>query len=157
MAPHYLPQHYRAGETDIKNSCVIPPMGLCFEIVKQTSGGKELGIWCSNCGTRPLFARLGNLGGHKIRNRYAVHYILTSLRSWLQSLRRYWVFLPPSASSPDKFSENIKDWVINSNMNRETQLARHIQCEKHAVDHNLWWQIEHKVPCAQLKWGMGGN
>ena len=70
-------------------------MGLCFEIVKQTSGGKELGIWCSNCGTRPLFARLGNLGGHKIRNRYAVHYILTSLRSWLQSIRTYWVFLLP--------------------------------------------------------------
>ena len=29
-------------------------------------------------------------------------------------------------------------------MNRETQLARHIQCEKHAVDHNLWWQMSTK-------------
>ena len=42
-----------------------------------------------------MFARLGNLGGHKIRNRYAVHYISTSLRSWLQSRRTYWVFLLP--------------------------------------------------------------
>ena len=76
-----------------------------------------------------LDRQFGNLGEHKIRDRCAVHYILTSLRSWLQSPWTYWGFLPLSSSSPDAFSENIKDWVIKSNMNREFQPARLIRCE----------------------------
>ena len=76
------------------------------------------------------FGQTRNLGEHKIRDRCEVHYILTSLRSWLQSRWTYWGFLPPSSSSPDAFSENIKVcWVINWNVNRKLQLARLSRCE----------------------------
>ena len=74
------------------------------------------------------FGQTRNLWEHKIRDRCEVHYNLTSLRSWLQSRWTYWGFLPPSSSSPDAFSENIKNcWVINWNVNRK--LARLIRCE----------------------------
>ena len=108
MAPHSLtPQHYGAGEIDIKNSLKV--LHLQWDCVKELEKpqGERRGL-CSNCGTRPSITRLGNLGGHKIRNRYAVHYILTSLRSGLQSPITYQVFLPLSDSSPNAFSENIE-------------------------------------------------
>ena len=106
-----------------KVSCVY--LGLCGEIVKP-QGEKS---WGSGATLAP-WSSVWEPGEHKIRDRCEVHYILTSLRSWLQSRWTYWGFLPPSSSSPDIFSENIKVcWVINWNVNRKLQLARLSRCE----------------------------
>ena len=149
MAPHSLtPQHYGAGEIDIKNSLKV--LYLQWDCVKELEKpqGERRGL-CSSCGTRPSITRLGNLGGHKIRNRYAVHYILTSLRSWLQSIRTYWVFLLPYVCFLTWFilRENIRlsDLLENEQRNSTGEAANtitlleQIQLLKMAYSRNENW------------------